>query len=92
MRDSEIEQRVLRELRLAKDIDSHEICVVSVDGFVALAGTVTRDQNYRAAEAAARRAIGVTAVINKIRVRAQFETPRAPLVRADPFASRAQTA
>lgn len=81
IRDSEIEQRVLHELHLRKDTDSKEICVFSLNGIVTLAGTVVEDRNSRAAEAAARRAIGVSTVINRIGVAAQIQTPPIPVIR-----------
>ena len=91
MRDSEIEQRVLREVHLEQDIGSKEICVFCLNGIVALAGTVLTDRNYRAAEAAARRATGISAVVNKIRIETHVEAAPPPVVRIPALAAQART-
>jgi hypothetical protein len=67
--DSEIEQFVLRELSLSKEVRSPEICVLARDGVVSLRGSVQTVQNRSAAEQAARCATGVVGVVNDLRVK-----------------------
>ena len=69
-RDSEIEQWVLKELSLSREIDSAEICVLSNDGLVTLKGTVYNHHNRHAAGNAARLAPGVLGVLNLLTVTA----------------------
>ena len=66
MRDSEIEQWVVRHLGLPELADSREVCVLSREGIVTLYGSVTNQQCKRAVHRAARDAKGVIAVINKL--------------------------
>ena len=68
MRDSEVEQWVLRELSLSKKICSPEICVLARDGVVSLRGTAQTDRDKSAVEEATRRATGVVGVVNEVRV------------------------
>ena len=69
MRDSEIEQWVLNEIKLATDGRLKEVCVWSFDGVVNLKGTVHRRADRLTAEKAAAQARGVVAVINQLNVR-----------------------
>jgi osmotically-inducible protein OsmY len=69
MRDSEIEQWVLNEIRLVSDGRLKEVCVLSLDGVVNLKGTVPNRPDRRAAQNAAQRATGVVGVINQLHVR-----------------------
>jgi hypothetical protein len=67
--DSEIEQRVLQELRLNDNVGSAEICVFASNGVVKISGTVPGYRNKSAAEAAAYQADEIRGVINEIRVK-----------------------
>ena len=80
MRDSEIEQWVLRELSLSKKVCSQEICVVARDGVVTLRGSAQAYQDKVAVEEAARRATGVVGVVNEMRVK-----PCTALIERVPF-------
>ena len=66
MRDSEIEQWVLRHLGLLELADSREVCVVSHEGTVTLYGTVAGKTSKQEMHKAARVAKGVVAVINNL--------------------------
>ena len=68
-RDSEIEQWLLRELRLEHAVSSKELCIFCSDGIATLNGTVKNDREERAALRAAERVAGVLRVINNIGVR-----------------------
>ena len=74
-RDSEIEQRVLHELRVQPEIRSKELCVFCADGVATLSGTVNKHHDKRFAEVAAERARGVVTVINNINVKEISEQP-----------------
>src|SRR5687768_11185690 len=67
--DSEIEQRVLRELSLNDGIASREICVVCRHSVVTLRGTVHSFENKSAATEATKTVNGVVGVVNQIRVK-----------------------
>jgi len=67
--DSEIEQRVLRELRAEKSVASKELCVFACGAVVTLKGSVRSMRDKLAAKRAARRAQGVIAVMNDVRIR-----------------------
>ena len=69
MRDSEIEQWVLREICLATGGRLKELCVSSVNRVVNLSGTVNNQAERRTVQHAAGRAKGVVKVINLINVR-----------------------
>ena len=69
MRDSEIEQWVLNEIRLTSRGRLKEVCVLSLSGVVNLKGTVRSRGDRRAAQAAAEGAQAVIAVINDLKVR-----------------------
>jgi len=69
IRDSEIEQSVLKELYSEKRIDSKELCIFVCDGVATLKGSVRTRKIRLAAETAAERAKGVVAVMNEIRIR-----------------------
>jgi osmotically-inducible protein OsmY len=79
-------------VHLEQDIGSKEICVFCLNGIVALSGTVLTDGNYGAAEAAARRAIGISAVVNNIRIETHVEAAPPPAVRIPALAAHAPTA
>jgi BON domain-containing protein len=68
-RDSEIEQWVLRELRLSKQICSSEVCVFSRDGVVSLSGSAESDYDKLAIEKATLGATGVIGVLNELKVK-----------------------
>lgn len=68
-RDSEIEQWVLRELRLSEKTCSSEICVFSRDGVVSLRGSAKSHQDKLAIEKATRGATGVRGVVNDMKVK-----------------------
>jgi osmotically-inducible protein OsmY len=68
-RDSEVEQQVLRSLRLDSAISSREICLKSQCGVVILSGTVSSYRENSAIYSATPRAPGVCGVINVIEVR-----------------------
>jgi len=68
-RDSEIEQWVLRELRLSKQICSSEVCVCSCDGMVSLSGSAESDYDKLAIEEATLGATGVIGVLNEMKVK-----------------------
>ncbi len=75
-RDSEIEQCVLRELRLEKGLGSREICVFSCDGVVTLKGSVRTSSNKVAAQEATRRVADVVTVLNEITVESHYRLNR----------------
>lgn len=75
LRDSEIEQWVLREIGLSNAIGSREISVLSRNGVVTLEGTVNNLTNKVAATRAAQFARGVVGVVNEISV-----NPSSPLI------------
>jgi osmotically-inducible protein OsmY len=57
--DSEIEQWVLRELSLSKEVCSPEICVFSRDGVITIRGSAQTFQDKLAVEEATLRVTGV---------------------------------
>lgn len=67
-RDSEVEQQVLRMLKLDSAVAGREICVESQDGVVTLSGTALSYQQRSAAHEATLRAPGVLGVVNTIQV------------------------
>ena len=68
MRDSEIEQWVLNEIRSMTDDRLRELCVLSIHGVVNLRGTVRSRTQKNAVELAATRAKGVSSVISHLQV------------------------
>ena len=68
MRDSEIEQWVLNEIRSMTDGRLRELSVLSTNGVVSLRGTVRSRNQKHAAEMAAGGAKGVSAVISHLQV------------------------
>ena len=68
IRDSVIEQQVLRSLRLDSAISAHEICVQSHRGVVTLSGTVPSYLERLAISYATVRAPGVCGLVNNIEV------------------------
>ena len=69
MRDSEIEQWVLNEIKLATNGRLKEVCVLALNGVVDLNGTVKSRSDKLAAQTAAERAKGVMEVINHLSLR-----------------------
>jgi BON domain-containing protein len=69
MRDSEIEQRVLNQIKPTAGGRLREVCVFSLNGVVNLKGTVPSRADRFAAQKAAARAKGVARVINQLCVR-----------------------
>jgi len=74
--DSQLKQSVLSELSWEPSVDSAHIGVTAKDGVVTLLGHVATYGERQAAEAAARRVKGVTAVAEEIEVKLPFETQR----------------
>jgi hypothetical protein len=68
-RDSEVEQRVLRTLKLDSAIACRELCVESQAGVVTLSGTTTTPEERQEVHDATRGTPGVRAVVNKIEVK-----------------------
>jgi hypothetical protein len=66
--DSEVEQWVLRELSISKNVCSREVCVFARDGVVRVRGSAQTDRDKLAIEEAVRRATGVVGVVNEVRV------------------------
>ncbi len=69
MRDSEIEQWVLRALTSEEKLGPSEICVQAQDGVITLCGSLHDDASRMAAEHAAYRAAGVIDVVNNIQLK-----------------------
>jgi hypothetical protein len=67
-RDSEVEQQVLRSLKVDSAVACREICVESQDGVVTLSGTARSYQQRSAVHEATLRAQGVGGVVNTIQV------------------------
>jgi osmotically-inducible protein OsmY len=84
MRDSEIEQWVLREISLAAGSCLKELCVLSVDGVVNLKGTVPRRSDRLAVQQAAERAKGVIQVINSVNLRKRNQVRRRTTITSQP--------
>jgi len=68
-RDSEVEQQVLRTLKLDSAIACRELCVESQAGVVTLSGTATTPHEREAVYEATRVTPGVRGVVNKIEVK-----------------------
>lgn len=79
MRDSEVEQWVLRELSLS-EIRSREVSVFARDGVVQLRGSAQSNRDKLAIEEATLRATGVVGVINEMRAK-----PSTALIDKVPF-------
>ncbi len=69
MRDSEIEQWVLNEIKVSTGGRSREVCVLSLNGVVDLRGTVHSRAERQAVQEAAHGSKGVLAVINQLKIR-----------------------
>lgn len=69
MRDSEIEQWALNEIRLTTQGRLKELCVFSSNGVVSLKGTVRSRTVKLAVQEAAERAKGVVGIINQLNLR-----------------------
>lgn len=69
MRDSEVEQQVLRSLKLDSAIAGREFCVESQAGVVTLSGTSPSYQMRSAIQEATQRTPGVCGVVNEIEVK-----------------------
>lgn len=67
-RDSEVEQQVLRSLKVDSAVACREICVESQDGVVTLSGTAPSYQQRSTVHEATLRAQGVGGVVNTIQV------------------------
>jgi len=74
--DAALKQSVLSELDWEPSVDSAHIGVTAKDGVVTLMGHVSTYGQKQAAEAAARRVKGVSAVAEEIEVQLPFETRR----------------
>ena len=68
-RDSEVEQQVLRSLKLDSAIVYNEICVESHGGVVTLRGTVLNRFEKSAIYSAACQSPGVSRVVNQVEVK-----------------------
>ena len=71
MRDSEIEQRVINEIKLRTGNRLKDLCVFSLNGVVNLKGTVQCRADRRAVLEAAEQANGVIGVINQLNLRSR---------------------
>jgi hypothetical protein len=78
MRDSEIEQWVINEIRLMTGSRLRELCVFSLNGVVNLQGTVQSRADKLAAREAAERGKGVVGVINQLNMRRRNLARRRP--------------
>jgi len=76
MRDSEIEQWVLSEVRLRTNGRLKELSVLSTNGVVSLKGTVLSRADKLAAQAAAEKAKGVVGIVNRLNLRPRSLTRR----------------
>ena len=76
MRDSEIEQWVLNEIKVSTGGRLSEVCVLSVNGVVDLKGTVHSRADRHAVQGAAERSRGVLAVVNRLKVQKSSIAPR----------------
>ncbi|NKC33614.1 BON domain-containing protein [Falsiroseomonas selenitidurans] len=74
--DDQLKQAVLSELNWEPSIDSAHIGVTAKDGVVTLLGHVATYGQKRAAETAARRVKGVSAIAEEIEVKLPFQTER----------------
>jgi len=94
MRDSEIEQWVLNEIRSMTDGRLRELSVLSINGVVSLRGTVRSRNQKHAAEVAAIRAKGVSAVISHLQVvpRISRRSPAIVKTQVTPSPAMAQAA
>lgn len=87
-RDSEIEQWVLRELLLARNLASQEMCVLASDGVVTLSGSVQNGANKSAAEEAVHHVVGVHSIVNNLKIKAHSSEIRKsamPIALLKPF-------
>jgi hypothetical protein len=69
MRDSEIEQWVLSEMRMTTDSRLKEVCVFSLNGVVSLKGTVNSRSDKLMLQTSAECSRGVVKVINCLKLR-----------------------
>ena len=76
MRDSEIEQWVLNEIRLRMNGRLKELCVFSTNGVVSLKGTALSRTDRVAAQETTERARGVVAIVNQLNLRRRGLTRR----------------
>ncbi len=84
MTDQEIRQAVLRELEWEPQVQSTEIGVAVKDGIVTLSGFVDSYLKKYNAERAAKRVVGVKAVVNDLQVKLPGSSER-----TDPDIARA---
>lgn len=75
--DHQLQQRVIEELQFEPQIDAAHIGVTANDGVITLTGFVSSYAEKIAAEAAARRTKGVTAIAEEIEVRLSNHKKRA---------------
>ena len=68
--DSEIARDIVRRMKEDYEVPDNWITVKVADGFVTIAGTVSRDAQKDAAEACARKVKGVGGIVNRIEVEA----------------------
>ena len=80
MRDSEIEQWVLNEIRLATNGRLKELCVFSANGAVSIRGTVRSRAAKLAVQKAAEQAKGVVVVINQLNLRRRRVADRGTII------------
>jgi hypothetical protein len=90
MRDSEIEQFVLNEIRLKMNGRLKELSVLSMNGVVSLKGTVLSRSDKAAAKAAAEAVKGVVGIVNQLNLRPRSLTGRRASMKkqAGPAAAR----
>src|SRR5436190_20000484 len=81
MRDSEIEQWVLNEIRLTMNGRLKELSVLSTNGVVSLKGTVLSRADKIAAQEAAAGAKGVVGIVSQLNLRPRSLTRRRPRVK-----------
>jgi hypothetical protein len=74
MRDSEIEQSVLRQLESLDLAGSREVCIFSQKGIVTLSGSINRASRL-SVQRAARQAPGVVKIINKLTLKPPQHLP-----------------
>jgi hypothetical protein len=80
MRDSEIEQWVLNEIRLRMNDRLKELSVLSTNGVVSLKGTALNRGDKLAAHEAAAAVKGVVGIVNQLNLRPRSLTrPRASI-------------
>ena len=64
--DSEIEQKVLRELSLDERICSREICVLARNGMLSIQGTAQSSEDKLAVEESVKRVTDIAGIVNEL--------------------------